>query len=87
MPCHVPSGRFAAGTTPESFDKDFLRRWVGDRIDPYRDPIPAIPHDVIAEAARIYVSVFETITGESFTISQPEVPVLDRIRSNLRHYF
>src|SRR5207302_9858759 len=63
--------RFAAGETPDSFDKDYLRRWVAARIDPYRDPIPAIPREVIAEATRIYVSVFETIPGETFAITHP----------------
>jgi phosphoribosylaminoimidazole-succinocarboxamide synthase len=78
--------RFAAGEPPDSFDKDFLRRWVAARCDPYRDPIPPIPRDVIAETARIYIEAFETITGESFALSQPGVPVLDRIRANLRRY-
>ena len=72
---------------PDSFDKDFLRRWVAARCDPYRDPIPAIPRDIIAEAARIYVSVFETITGEGFAVAQPDTPVLERIRANLRRFF
>ena len=79
--------RFAAGEPPDSFDKDFLRRWVAARCDPYRDPIPPIPRDIIAEAARIYVSVFETITGEGFTVAQPQTPVLERIRANLRRFF
>ena len=80
-------GRFAAGEPPDSFDKDFLRRWVAARCDPYRDPIPPIPREIIAEAARIYVSVFETITGEGFTVAQPQTPVLERIRANLRRFF
>ena len=80
-------GRFAAGQTPDSFDKDFVRRWVAARIDPYRDPIPPIPHEIIAEAARIYIRVFETITGDSFAFTQPDLPVLERIRANLRPYF
>ncbi len=79
--------RVAAGETPDSFDKDFVRRWVGARCDPYRDPIPAIPREVIAEAARIYISVYETITGEPFSSSGLEIPVLERIRQNLRPYF
>ncbi len=79
--------RFASGGMPDSFDKDFVRRWVAARCDPYRDPIPSIPGDIIAEAARIYVSVFETITGESFQLSEPERPVLERIRANLRQFF
>jgi phosphoribosylaminoimidazole-succinocarboxamide synthase len=78
--------RFAAGEPPDSFDKDFLRRWVAARCDPYRDPIPPIPREVIAETARVYIEAFETITGESFAPSQPGVPVLDRIRANLRRY-
>ena len=52
--------RFAAGQPPESLDKDFVRRWVSERCDPYRGPIPEIPRDVILEAARIYIDVFET---------------------------
>ncbi len=79
--------RFAAGEPPDSFDKDFLRRWVAARCDPYRDPIPPIPRDTIAAAARIYVSVFETITGQDFILSQPDMKVLDRIRANLQRFF
>ncbi|HLY45643.1 MAG TPA: phosphoribosylaminoimidazolesuccinocarboxamide synthase [Stellaceae bacterium] len=79
--------RFAAGAPPDSFDKDFLRRWVAARCDPYRDPIPPIPPEVIAEAARIYISVYERITGEAFAAAEPQTPVLQRIRANLRGYF
>lgn len=80
-------GRLAAGEAPDSFDKDFVRRWVAARVDPYRDPIPPIPPEIILEAARIYVSVFETITGESFALARPETPVIERIRANLRRFF
>jgi phosphoribosylaminoimidazole-succinocarboxamide synthase len=79
--------RFAEGEPPDSFDKDFLRRWVAARCDPYRDPIPPIPPEVICQAAQIYIELFETITGENFVVPQPETPVLDRIRANLRRYF
>jgi len=79
--------RFAAGEPPETLDKDFLRRWVTARCDPYRDPIPAIPPDVIFETARIYIDAFETITGQNFAMQPTETPVLERIRSNLTRYF
>ena len=79
--------RFAAGEPPDSFDKDFLRRWVAARVDPYRDPIPPIPRDVIAATAGVYISAFERITGESFVPADPETPPLARIRANLRRYF
>jgi phosphoribosylaminoimidazole-succinocarboxamide synthase len=78
--------RFAAGEPPESLDKDFLRGWVRARVDPYRDPLPEIPRDVVLEAARLYVEAFETITGESFA-PPPDMPVLARIRANLARYF
>ena len=79
--------RFVAGESPESFDKDFLRRWVAARVDPYRDPIPAIPPEVIAETACVYITAFETITGERFALPEYNAPVLQRIRANLRPYF
>jgi len=79
--------RFAAGEPPESLDKDFVRRWVTARCDPYRDPLPEIPGDIILEAARIYIEVFETITGQRFDLPSPEIPVLARIRANLARYF
>ncbi len=79
--------RFAAGRPPESLDKDFVRHWVSERCDPYRDPIPAIPRDIILEAARIYIDAYETITGESFVVPQPGIPVHARIRANLARYF
>ena len=79
--------RFAAGQPPESLDKDFVRHWVSERCDPYREPIPEIPRDVILEAARLYISVFETITGQSFVVPEPDMPPLARIRANLAPYF
>ena len=79
--------RFLAGEPPETLDKDFLRRWVTARCDPYRDPIPVIPPDVILETARIYIDAFETITGQPFEMPRTEVPALERIRANLARYF
>src|ERR1700761_1024133 len=74
--------RFEAGEAPETLDKDFLRRWVTARCDPYRDPIPPIPREIIAEAARLYLEVFETITGQELDFPAPATPILDRIRAN-----
>jgi phosphoribosylaminoimidazole-succinocarboxamide synthase len=79
--------RFAAGEPPESLDKDFVRRWVTARCDPYRDPIPPIPREIVAEAARLYVEAFETVTGRDFEFPDPAMPILDRIRANLARYF
>ncbi|GGE14777.1 phosphoribosylaminoimidazole-succinocarboxamide synthase [Aureimonas endophytica] len=78
--------RFAAGEPPESFDKDFVRNWVVARCDPYRDPIPEIPAEVVLEAAAVYLRAFELITGETFVLPDPAEDPLDRVRRNLAGY-
>ena len=79
--------RFEAGERPESFDKDFVRNWVAARCDPYRDPIPEIPEDLIRQTAQVYIEAYETITGAEFQPADPSEPVLARIRRNLAPYF
>jgi phosphoribosylaminoimidazole-succinocarboxamide synthase len=79
--------RFEAGERPESFDKDFVRNWVVARCDPYKDDVPEIPQDVVLETSRVYIDAFERITGQSFALPDPNVPVLERIRRNLKAYF
>ncbi len=56
--------RFAAGERPDSFDKDVVRAWVAARCDPYRDPIPAIPDEMILQTSQVYIEAYETITGD-----------------------
>ncbi|MBR0653615.1 phosphoribosylaminoimidazolesuccinocarboxamide synthase [Plastoroseomonas arctica] len=72
-----------AGQTPQSFDKDFVRSWVVARCDPYVDAIPEIPAEVNLEASRIYISVYEAITGTDFPLPPTDEAVLTRIRRNL----
>ncbi|HLM40803.1 MAG TPA: phosphoribosylaminoimidazolesuccinocarboxamide synthase [Microvirga sp.] len=79
--------RFEAGERPESFDKDFVRNWVVARCDPYRDPVPTIPADVVLATSRVYIDAFERITGQAFALPDVGVPVLERIRRNLAGYF
>jgi phosphoribosylaminoimidazole-succinocarboxamide synthase len=79
--------RFEAGERPESFDKDFVRNWVVARCDPYRDPVPKIPADVVLATSGVYIDAFERITGQAFALPDVGVPVLERIRRNLAGYF
>jgi phosphoribosylaminoimidazole-succinocarboxamide synthase len=74
--------RFARGEAPESFDKDVVRAWVAARCDPYRDPIPPIPPQIVLHTAAVYIRAFETITGQTF-VPPPPGPPLDRIRQAL----
>jgi len=79
--------RFEAGERPDSFDKDFVRSWVTTQCDPYKDPIPEIPQELIAGTAAVYAEAFETITGRSFAPDLGSDTVLERIRTNLAPYF
>ncbi len=79
--------RFERGERPESFDKDFVRSWVAARCDPYRDPIPQIPPEMILETAEVYIQAFEAITGAAMSLPEAEGAVIDRIRRNLAGYF
>ncbi|MCC6776791.1 MAG: phosphoribosylaminoimidazolesuccinocarboxamide synthase [Hyphomicrobiales bacterium] len=78
---------FAAGTPPDTLDKDFIRRWVAARCDPYVDPIPPIPPEVILQAAATYVDAYQKLTGRELALPDRAVAPLDRIRGNLRNYF
>lgn len=78
---------FAAGSRPISFDKDFVRAWVTERCDPYKDPIPEIPRDLVEQTSRIYTEAYEKITGKPFVPDLSGATVLERIRENLKPYF
>jgi phosphoribosylaminoimidazole-succinocarboxamide synthase len=73
--------RFARGEEPESFDKEYVRRWLAARGFQGDGPIPEIPDDIRIEAARRYIQAYERIVGADF------VPDLDdplvRIPRNL----
>jgi phosphoribosylaminoimidazole-succinocarboxamide synthase len=76
------------GRSPKSFDKDFIRNWIGARCDPYSEPIPSIPGDVILAAAATYIGAFERIAGRGFVLPETlEPPPLERIRANLASYW
>jgi phosphoribosylaminoimidazole-succinocarboxamide synthase len=81
------AARFAAGQPPDTLDKDFIRRWVAERCDPYAGPIPEIPPEVILQAAAKYVEVYEQLTGRELQLPDLAVAPLARIRANLRKYF
>ncbi|NEY90863.1 phosphoribosylaminoimidazolesuccinocarboxamide synthase [Tabrizicola oligotrophica] len=78
---------FEAGSRPPSFDKDVIRSWVGARCDPYKDPIPEIPAEMIEQTSRVYIDAYEQITGERFVPDLGGDTPLDRVRANLAPYF
>jgi phosphoribosylaminoimidazole-succinocarboxamide synthase len=73
--------RITAGQTPESFDKEYLRRWLAEQGFRGDGPIPSIPDDVRMEAARRYIGACEAIQGKPF---EPNLePPLPRLTKNL----
>jgi len=59
--------RFERGEDPESFDKEYLRRYLAGKGFTGDGPIPPIPDEVRVEASRRYLEAYEKITGEAFT--------------------
>lgn len=78
---------FESGDRPKSFDKDFVRAWVTARCDPYKDPIPEIPLELIEQTSAVYQEAYEKITGHRSVPDLSGASVLDRIRTNLALYF
>ncbi|MDP4032056.1 MAG: phosphoribosylaminoimidazolesuccinocarboxamide synthase [Pseudorhodobacter sp.] len=78
---------FEHGSRPPSFDKDVIRAWVAARCDPYHDPIPEIPAEMIAATAKVYISAYEAITGQTFVPDTSGATPLDRLRANLAPWF
>lgn len=78
---------FAGGTRPPSFDKDVIRAWVAARCDPYNDPIPEIPSDIILSTSKVYIEAYEAITGRPFMPDTSGETPLARVRANLAPYF
>lgn len=78
---------FENGTRPASFDKDFVRAWVVERCDPYKDDIPEIPEKLVKDTSDVYMKAYEQITGKTFIPDNSENTPLERVRKNLEPYF
>lgn len=79
--------RQAAGQEPESLDKEFLRLWIAARCDPYRDEIPHIPADTLADFSARYVALYERVTDQPFDYPAAGEDIRARIRANLARAF
>jgi phosphoribosylaminoimidazole-succinocarboxamide synthase len=73
--------RFRSDESPESFDKEFVRRYLKEQGFSGDGPIPEIPASVKIEASRRYIEALETITGSAF-VPDVENPT-ERLARNL----
>lgn len=79
-------GAFTGGRRPRSFDKDFIRAWVVERCDPYKDAIPEIPEDLVLQTSDVYLQAYKMITGKTFQRDMRPEPLL-AIREALLPFF
>ena len=93
--------RFDQGQEPEKYDKDCVRDWVKNNCDPYNDPIPAIPDEVIQKVEDVYSQYYslfmnELINNSNMTeeifvsnyfdnIHQSKVVILSGSQSDMKH--
>ncbi len=73
--------RFQAGIDPESFDKEYVRRFLVEQGYRGEGTIPIIPDDVRVEATRRYIEAVDRITGAPFTPNLEEPS--QRMQKNL----
>ena len=78
--------RFRKGESPESFDKEYVRRWLVAQGFKGDGPIPVIPDEVRLEAARRYIEACETVQGTAFVpnLEAPGARVERNLRAKLR---
>jgi phosphoribosylaminoimidazole-succinocarboxamide synthase len=74
--------RLARLEDPESFDKEYVRRYLVGKGFKGDGPIPEIPDEVRVEATLRYIQAIETITGARFEPNLEDP--LPRIRRNLQ---
>ncbi len=70
--------------SPEHWDKEFVRQWFADRGYRGDGPPPDLPAEVVEEASRRYVALYEALTGEAFRPAPG--PVADRVAGVLRSF-
>ncbi|MEC8164792.1 MAG: phosphoribosylaminoimidazolesuccinocarboxamide synthase [Pseudomonadota bacterium] len=79
--------KMRAGENPESLDKEFLRLWISERCDPYKEDVPEIPLDTLMAFSEKYVKLFELVTGRTFEKSLGDQSIRDRVRDSLEKAF
>jgi phosphoribosylaminoimidazole-succinocarboxamide synthase len=78
------AGAYGADGEPESFDKEFLRRWFIQHGYRGAGEPPLMPPTFVAQVALRYIAAYEQLTGESFIPGA--MPYNERIARNMINY-
>jgi phosphoribosylaminoimidazole-succinocarboxamide synthase len=63
-----PADSYKVGTSPESFDKQYVRDYLKEIGWKISDPPPALPREVIAKTQEKYLNALEKLTGHCFNL-------------------
>lgn len=74
---------YQAGTEPENFDKEFMRKWFAQQGYRGEGTPPTLPAEFVAQIAERYISAYEKLTGQTFTAGAHPAP--ERIVANLQN--
>lgn len=64
-----PVETYAPGTSPESFDKQFVRDYLETLDWDKRPPAPPLPDDVVARTSAKYLEAYRLLTGRDLVTS------------------
>ena len=60
-----PMDSYAPGSSPESYDKQYIRDWLETQNWNKKAPAPDVPDDVVAKTTEKYLEAYEKLTGTS----------------------
>lgn len=60
---------------PDKFDKDMIREYVTLKCNPYKDPLPEIPDELILRTSCVYNKFHEMLTGKQCHLENHNNPV------------
>ncbi len=62
-----PADKYEPGSSPPSFDKQYVRDYMDSTGWDHEPPAPSLPAEVIDGTRARYVEAYECLTGRSFT--------------------
>lgn len=62
-----PMETYAPGSSPESYDKQYIRDWLEIQDWDKKAPAPDVPEDVVAKTTEKYLEAYEKLTGQSLS--------------------
>jgi phosphoribosylaminoimidazole-succinocarboxamide synthase len=65
-----PQDRYQPGSSPPSFDKQYVRDWLERSGWTKKPPAPPLPADVVARTRGLYLEAFRRLTGRELDLSE-----------------